>query len=340
MHIADLFKVVSESPFFHTMEEDERLELARTGSIHEYNEGEVLFSPRDVPAALYLVVDGVAEISRREAPDADLEPVAYAGTGAIMASSKVITGTPFEAMARFPEGGRTLQWPRTLILRRLGDSQSFSMQYLQNLAGRLEGRLATLGGRVGSKLRGRLDHFDLASILQTVVDSGASGVLEVADSRGNKHGAIYTENRRIGPVLSGSLSGFEAFYEILVTPPERGTFIFSSVSPRGTGEQRYDLQPLLFEAARMQDELLRFQDELEGNVPLCVSGRQLEWRDGRNLDLVERIWHAIAADPIGWQPLARRLPYSRCQVALVVRDLLQSGVLVVADDTDTAKGGG
>ena len=40
MHVADLFKVVSESPFFHTMEEDERLELARPGSVHDHGEGE------------------------------------------------------------------------------------------------------------------------------------------------------------------------------------------------------------------------------------------------------------------------------------------------------------
>jgi CRP-like cAMP-binding protein len=338
MHVADLFKVVSESPFFHNMEEEGRFELARTGTVHDHGEGDVLFRPKDTPSALYLVVDGVVEISRREDPEGELEPVAYAGTGATIASSKVITGTPFEAQARFPEGGRTLQWPRTLILRHLNDSRSLSMQYLQNLAGRLEGRLATLGGRVGSKLRGRLDHFDLASILQTVVDSGASGVLEVADSRGNKHGAIFTENRRIGPILSGALSGTEAFYEILVTPPDSGTFTFSSVSPRGTGEQRYELPPLLFEAARMQDELRRFRDELAGDVPLCVSSRQLEWRDSEDLDLVERIWQALAAEPEGWESLAERLPYSRGRVALAVRDLLQYQILAVDESVRTADG--
>jgi CRP-like cAMP-binding protein len=339
MHVADLFKVVSESPFFHNMEEAERLELARLGSVHGHTEGEVLFRPRDLPSALYLVVDGVAEISRAEETGGDLEPVAYAGTGAILASSKVITGTPFEARARFPEGGKTLQWPRNLILRRLADSHLFSMRYLQNLAGRLEGRLAILGGRVGSKLRGRLDHFDLASILQTVVDSGASGVLEVADARGNKHGAVFTENRRIGPMLSGTLSGPEAFYQILVTPPEKGTFTFSSVSPRGTVELRYELQPLLFEAARMQDELRRFEGELAGDVPLRVSGRQLEWRDDGELDLVERIWHGLAIGPTGWDSLARRLPYARCRVALAVRDLLQCGLLVVEGGSEATGNG-
>jgi hypothetical protein len=320
------------------MAEEERVALAQLGELCKHADGETLFRPGDVPTALYLVVEGVAEISRRELRGGELEPVAYVGSGATLAASKVITGTPFEALARFPEGGRTLQWPRTVILRRLADSRGFGIQYLQNLARRVEDRFAYVGDRQGIKLGGRLDHFDLPTILQTVVDSGASGVLELVDAKGVKFGSIYTEDRRIGPMLCGTLSGAEALFEILVTPPERGTFTFSAVTEPRPADSQHDLPPLLFEAARLQDEYRRFLAEVPEHERLRISGRQQEWREARNPELIDQVWMALAAEPCGWRRLADRLPYSRSQVALAVRDMLIAG-LVVLDVRPRAAGG-
>ena len=326
----DLLKAVSDSSFFQAMEEDDRVALARDGQLVEHGDGDRLFQPRQVPHALYLVVDGLVEISRREIPDGEFEPVAYAGVGAVLGASKVITGTPYEALAKFPEGGETLQWSRPLILRRIFKSRTFSMQYLQNLASRFESGFANLSNRGNTRLGGRLDHFDLATILQTVVDSGASGVLVVADAQDNKFGSIYIEDRQIGAMLCGALSGREAFYEILITPPERGTFAFSSARRPPRSERQYEVPPLLLEAARMQDEFRRFRSEVPGDVPLRSAGRQLERSDARDLELIERIWNALAVRTEGWERLAVRLPYSHCQVALAVRDLIRAGKVVVA----------
>jgi CRP-like cAMP-binding protein len=320
------------------MAEEERVALAQLGELHEHAGGEALFSPREVPSALYLVVDGVAEISRRQVRGGELVPVAYVGAGATMAASKVITGTPFEALARFPEGGRTLQWPRTVILRRLAESQGFSIQYLQNLARRVEDRFAHVGDPEGIKLGGRLDHFDLPTILQTVVDSGASGVLEVLDSKREIFGSIFTEDRRIGPMLCGSLAGAEAFFEILVTPPESGSFTFSGVTGPRPADTQHDLPPLLFEAARLQDEYHRFLDEVPAQERLRISGGQPEWRDAGDPELIEKVWRALAEEPCGWQSLAERLPFSRSRVALAVRDMLIAG-MVVLDVRPRAAGG-
>jgi CRP-like cAMP-binding protein len=340
MERADFVKAVNDSSFFHAMAEEERVALARLGTLHDHLEGEVLFRPRDAPSALYLVVDGVAEINRREHPDGELEPVAYVGAGATLAASKVITGTPFAALARFPEGGQTLQWSRTVILRKLYASRAFSMQYLQNIARRLEGSFENVGGYRGTKLGGRLDHFDLATILQTVVESGSSGLLEVADDKGTRYGSIFTEDRHIGPMLCGTLSGPEAFFEILVTPPERGTFTFSSVATPRPADRRYTLAPLLFEAARMQDEFRRFRGEIAGDHPLRTTGRQLEFFEGSDPELIEQIWRAVAAQSAGWESLAQRLPYSRSQVALAVRDMLLAGLLMLEIEPEVAGGAG
>jgi CRP-like cAMP-binding protein len=291
-----VIRAVADSPFFQSMRKEDRADLARRGKLCEHGHGEVLFRPREVPKALYLVVGGVAEISRRETPDGEFEPVAYVGQGAVLAASKVITGTPFESLARFPEGGETLQWPRSLILRRIYQSPAFSMRYLQNLARRLEGGFANGGGRGGTKLGGRLDHFDLPTILQTVVDTGAIGVLQVVDAQGRTFGTVYTEHRQIGPMSCGGLSGPEAF---------------------------------LFR---------RFRSEVPGDAPLRLQGLQLQWCNAEDLDLIEQIWHALAVRAEGWESLARRLPYSRSQVAMAVRDLVRIGEVTVDVGDEVADG--
>jgi CRP-like cAMP-binding protein len=333
-----VIRAVADSPFFQSMRKEDRADLARRGKLCEHGHGEVLFRPREVPKALYLVVGGVAEISRRETPDGEFEPVAYVGQGAVLAASKVITGTPFESLARFPEGGETLQWPRSLILRRIYQSPAFSMRYLQNLARRLEGGFANGGGRGGTKLGGRLDHFDLPTILQTVVDTGAIGVLQVVDAQGRTFGTVYTEHRQIGPMSCGGLSGPEAFFEILISPPERGTFTFSDVPRPDQTDRLYDLRPLLLEAARLHDEFRRFRSEVPGDAPLRLQGLQLQWCNAEDLDLIEQIWHALAVRAEGWESLARRLPYSRSQVAMAVRDLVRIGEVTVDVGDEVADG--
>ena len=137
--------------------------------------GTVLFRPGEVPAALYLVLDGVVEISREESAELGMRPVAYMGAGSTVSESKVITGSVLTSLAQFPEGGVTLTWPRPVLLRQLYSSQDLALHYLQSLARRLEGTIVNLGANEGSNLGGRLEHFDLPAILQTVVDSGGGG---------------------------------------------------------------------------------------------------------------------------------------------------------------------
>ncbi len=334
----DVVRAVSDSPFFQAMAEEDRVTFAQLGTLRDHDAGAILFRPRELPSALYLVVRGVVEISRRETSDGELEPVAYLGAGATLAASKVVTGNAFEALARFPAGGQTVQWPRTAVLRKLASSRGFGMQYLHNLARRLERSFAGPAGRTGSKLGGRLDHFDLATILQTVVEAGAPGVLEVLDAGGATFGSIYTADRRIGPMVCGPLSGPSAFFEIMVAPPERGTFTFSTVRAPLAAGRRHELPPLLFEAARMQDEYRRFQSEMPGHVRLRASGRRPESGPDGASELTARVWRTLAVRPAGWESLAERLPYSRVQVALAVRDMLRHGTLAVEDAT-TAAGG-
>ena len=330
----EIVRFLSDSPFFQALAQDERVAFAQLGRVCRHAPGEVLFRPRQAPSALYLVADGVVEVCRPDVTGGEPEPVAYLGPGATLAESKVITGTPFSSLARFPEGGTTIQWLRPQVLRKLYSSRDFSMQYLHNLARRLEGTFATLGART-ARLGGNLEHFDLPTILQTIVESGAAGTLQVSDARGGKFGAIYIADRTVGPMACGVLTGVEAFLEILVSPPERGSFTFTSAAASLAGTQRFELTSLLFEAARISDEYRRFASELAPEIPLTVATRQPTWTDEGDPELLERVWQAVAAEPIGWGALAERLPFSRGQVALAVRDLMRGNAMRSTDPEPT-----
>ena len=311
------------------MPPDEQMSLARLGGVDVQPTGGVLFQAGEVPAALYLVLDGVVEICRVESEEIGMQPVAYLGPGSTLSEAKVLTGTALNSMAHFPEGGTTLQWPRPVLLRQLYTSRDFALHYLQSLARRLEGTIANLGAHSSSNLRGRLEHFDLPAILQTVVDSGATGVLEVNDEEGNTFGAIHTRDKMIGRILCGNLAGAEAFLEILNFPPPHGTFRFSTLSAPPETDQYLPVQPLLFEAARIQDEFGHFAATVPQTAFLRPSSTHLVWKTDSNADLVEQIWHQLSVQPCGWGLLAELLPFSRGQVGLAVRDMLLAGVITV-----------
>jgi CRP-like cAMP-binding protein len=338
MIFEDLVRAIRGSPFFHGMAQEEQISLARLGRVDVYPPGGVLFRPGETPSALYLVLEGVVEICREESPEVGLQPVAYLGVGSTVSESKVLTGAALNSLGHFPEGGTTLQWPRPVLLRHLYSSPDLALHYMQQLARRLEGTIAHLGAHSGSNLRGRLDQFDLPAILQTVVDSGATGVLEISDVEGQTFGAIHTRSRMIGRIMCGRLEGTEAFLEILNSPPENGTFRFSNLSVAPETDTYRQVQPLLLEAARIQDELGHFAATVPETALLQPATRRLNWRNDTAADLVEQIWHQLSAQPCGWGMLAELLPFSKGQIALTVRDMLLAGVLSVNRNNEITGG--
>ena len=335
----DLVKAIRESPFFHGMPSNEQVSLARLGTVDVHPPGTVLFRPGEVPAALYLVLDGVVEVSREESSELGLRPVAYLSKGSTVLESKVITGTALTSLAQFPEGGVTLTWPRPVLLRQLYSSQDLALNYLQSLARRMEGTIVNLGANEGSNLGGRLEHFDLPAILQTVVDAGGAGVLEILDAEGLDFGAIHTNNHKIGRIHCGRLTGREAFLPIMAGPPKRGTFRFPSLAAPKDDVSFQPLQPLLMEAARIQDEFAHFAVTIPSDAILQPSSRQLVWSRGADSHLIEQIWHQLSVEPCGWGELADVLPFSRGQVGLAVRDMLLAGVVNVDRAFEASSGG-
>jgi hypothetical protein len=138
--------------------------------------------------------------------------------------------------------------------------------------------------------------------------------------------------------MCGGLEGTEAFLEILNSPPENGTFRFSNLSVAPETDTYRQVQPLLLEAARIQDELGHFAATVPETALLQPATRRLNWRNDTAADLVEQIWHQLSSQPCGWGVLAELLPFSKGQIALTVRDMLLAGVLSVNRDHEITGG--
>jgi len=324
----ELIRLIGDSPFFGSLGAEERLVFAREGRLSTYESGRALFEPREAPTTLWLVVEGLVEICRQEDPFGPFEAVAYMGPGVLIGENKIITGTPFQSMARFPEGGSTIQWSRSMVLRRLGVSNQFAMHFLHHLARRLEGTFNSLG-RSGAKLEGKLDHFDLETILQTVASSGSTGVLEISGSTGTKFGSVYTDQGMVGPIHCGRLRGEEAFLEILGQRPEKGEFCFTPLSTARANDGLFKLQVLLLESARLFDECRRLEAEVPEGAVFHSLSRNAHWAGSGDASLRNKIWHMLGAAPASIEELLERLPYSRVRLSLTLHEMLVAGELSI-----------
>ena len=83
MRQEELVRAIADSPFFKAMVPDVRASLAGHGRVVVHGHGEMLFKPKNPATALYLILEGVVEISREVNQGQGIKPVAYLGPGAL-----------------------------------------------------------------------------------------------------------------------------------------------------------------------------------------------------------------------------------------------------------------
>ena len=112
-----------------------------------------------------------------------------------------------------------------------------------------------------------------------------------------------------------------------MNPPQHGSFSFRTVRRPAATSDSLILQPLLIEAAGMQDELERFEAAVSPRVRLKPTGKEPSPDIDVESDLVDQIRHELTMESTGWGTLADRLPFSRGRVALAVRAMLRDDVI-------------
>jgi hypothetical protein len=106
-------------------------------------------------------------------------------------------------------------------------------------------------------LNGDLEVFGLPALLQSLSDSGVSGSLTLRDPRGEIFGAIRLKGGKLRACQAGSLTGDDAFYQLLERPSP-GQFQFVKMGDPAEETNVAELKavlPLTLEAMRRHDEL-------------------------------------------------------------------------------------
>jgi CRP-like cAMP-binding protein len=322
-------RYLRKAEIFEMLAEDDLRELIRAGRIAHLGPGTVLFEPGEPSDRLHVVLDGALEILRATPDHPERVPVAYLSPGEIIGDMALLTGTPRRSGSRVPE--RLLVW----TLAR-SDFETFANGvpgYWRALAKVFARRLETFITRMRrhtqrKELSGKLEYFDLPTVVQTLVSSGQTGILILMDEQSDTIAEVLLCEGTVERARTGGLEGEEAFYEIFHSGVE-GRFFFRTVpDPDPDSISRVPIRPtafsLLMEAARRSDELAALRERLPDPEKAYVSETDaIEWDDDATADVARRIFEALRT-PRKLRSVAEALPCSTYRVHAVAAALYES----------------
>ncbi len=145
-------------------------------------------------------------------------------------------------------------------------------------------------------LSGDLDVFGLPTLLQSLAQSQASGVLTLKDQHGATLGAMVLSGGHLRACRAGHLRGDTAFYQI-VERPISGTFVFAG-SSEADGDASASLRTgpreilgLLLEGMRRYDELREAAGLVPDNATLRATARKpTRLADETDKTLLNAMW--------------------------------------------------
>lgn len=293
--VDEQIRFLKKSEIFSFLSADQLRIIMDRGRMETYERGSVIFNIGDPADAVYVVKTGVVEICRRSGDSDKMSVVAYLGESDPIGETAIITGSPRGSMARVPEKVEILKIDKANFMDLLRKIRELSLTLLAVFAKRLERGFRE--GRAAARhrhLTGKLEYFDLPTIIQTLANSNRTGTLTVKDKSGRIFAALYFEDGRMLYAKSSRLKGKEAFYQ-LVQSSRQDAFTFKGGPPPrefGKGaEMAVVPMELLLESARQQDELkmlkTRYPDPRRVFRP---QSKALTWDEEETQALAEQIW--------------------------------------------------
>jgi len=284
-----------ESEIFSSLSTEELRLIMRRGQVEKHTPGSILFDIGDSADCVYVVRRGVVEICRRSEESNKMFVVAYLGKSDPIGETAVITGSSRASMARVPEWVEILKVDKASFTFLLCELPALSLSLLTIFAKRLEHGLRK--ERVAARnrdLSGKLEYFDLSTIIQTLSNSSLTGTLTVTDTSGRAFAMLYLETGNVLHAKLGHLSGKHAFYQLFQSA-EQDSFSFKWELP----PKDFDREPeiavsamaLLLESARLRDDLkelkTRYPDPRRVFQP---TSEILAWGYEETQVLAEEIW--------------------------------------------------
>ena len=316
------------SDLFENQPEEVLKAVLSQGQIMEFGPGDVVFQQGDRGDRMYIVKRGVLEVLATQADGGDAVPVAYLGVGEILGELALLTGSPRSATVRSPEQAQLFTVDNAVFHDLMGTLPAFSRNLCLVLAKRLEATTLRMPRASTKQLQGNLRFFDLATVIQTLIGSHQSGILNVSQDGGKARIAeIVFFKGNISRAKVKHLTGDDAVFQLFQSPLE-GEFSFTGRKFREEEIHADITMPaisLLMESVRLQDELPLLQERLpDPERVFRQKAAQLRWEDADTAELAAAVWSRLKRGAT-LNDLQRDVPRATYFLYRAVLGLLDSG---------------
>jgi CRP-like cAMP-binding protein len=296
------------------------------GQLHEYGPGEIVFRQGDQGDRLFVVKSGILEVLALSGDGAEPVPVAYLGSGEVLGELALLTGSPRSATVRCPQGAELFAVEKSVFLDLMDQLPAFSRNLCLVLARRLEATTLKVPRSGGKQLQGKLQYFDLATVIQTLIGSRQTGSLVVSHDR-HKVAELFFFRGNIARAKYHNLVGDDAVYQLFQSPVE-GEFSFTGREVEESEIQTDISLPaitLLMESVRLQDELPLLQEQLPDRARVFrQKAGHLSWDEPETLELAAAVWSRLKKGA-SLQDLQREVPRCSYSIYRTVATLLETG---------------
>lgn len=244
--------------------------------------------------SVFVVKSGVVEVLGQP-EDGEQRALAYLGRGECLGELAILTDSPRHADVRVPEQAELMVIEKDLFQDLLANHPGFGSQLCVVLARRLAKLLQDLpAGTTKKELQGSLRYFDLATVIQTLIGSGQSGLMSLM-KEGKNTGSLYFQGGNIARAQFGHRTGDEAVHQLFQVPLD-ADFLFTSSDepPQKDGADPSITMPsmaLMLDSVRLQDELDVLKQKLpDSGVLLERTDSVLNWSSQEGRPVAEEVW--------------------------------------------------
>lgn len=301
---------LSSCPLFQDLPWDVLYEITRRGEIQRCAAGEYLFRIGETCNALSVIYSGRVELSAVRDSSGRLSIVGFLSSGDSLGESLALIGGKHRSEARVEEDAEIFTISTEALTELIQTIPEFALKFTIALCNKLNASEGQLQSRHAARqLQGDLQHFDLATIVQTLNGIRESGILSLYPKMDNENAGVssvmsippfarlYFEAGEARYIKLGARTGEEGFYQ-LFQMPLAGYFSFAQGDlPEDMAETepiRMPTMNLLLEAHRLQDELESYRAKLpELNATFKMVKEEIVWPEDESKPFATQIWELI-----------------------------------------------
>lgn len=309
----DEIAFLSSCPLFQDLSWEILHEVTQRGDVQHLSAGSYLFRMGETCNDLHVIYSGMVEISSVREANGRLSIIGYLSSGEVMGESLALISGKYRTEARVEEDAEIFTLDVESLSYLIKTIPEFALNFSVALCNKLVASEGQLQARQSKRhLQGDLQHFDLATIIQTLNGLRETGVLSLYPKMDSDNGSansiigvlpfsrIYFESGESRYIKLGQRDGQEGFYQLFQMPLS-GTFSFVQQDlpdDMSTGRPiRMPVMNLLLEAHRLQDEL----ETVKGKLPdLAATFRtlvyEMDWSDEETQPYAQQIWQLITSN--------------------------------------------